>query len=201
MANRKYAVGCLVVVLVLGLMAAVYVTGLYNSLVGLDQKVQAQWGQVENVYQRRADLIPNLVETVKGAAAFEQDTFTAVTEARAKVGQVQVNAGGLTPDAFAKFQEAQEGLSSALSRLLVVVEKYPELKATENFKELQAQLEGTENRITVERMRFNETAQAFNTARNRFPAVLIAGFFGEKFKDKVYFKSAPGAETAPKVQL
>lgn len=202
MANRKpLAFGCLVVVLVLALVAAVYVTGVYNSLVGLDQKVQAQWGQVENVYQRRADLIPNLVETVKGAAAFEQDTFTAVTEARAKVGQVQVNAGGLTPDAFAQFQEAQAGLSSALSRLLVVVEKYPELKATENFKELQAQLEGTENRITVERMRFNETAQAFNTKRNRFPAVLIAGLFGGKFKDKPYFKAQEGAETAPKVQF
>jgi LemA protein len=202
MANRKpYALGCLVIVGVVALIAVVYVTGTYNSLVGLDQKVQAQWGQVENVYQRRADLIPNLVETVKGAAAFEQDTFTAVTEARAKVGQVQVNPGELTPDAFAKFQEAQEGLSSALSRLLVVVEKYPELKATENFKELQAQLEGTENRITVERMRFNETAQAFNTRRNRFPAVLIAGFFGEKFKEKVYFKAAAGAETAPKVQF
>ena len=202
MANRKpLALGCLVVVLVVALVAAVYVTGVYNSLVGLDQKVQAQWGQVENVYQRRADLIPNLVETVKGAAAFEQDTFTAVTEARAKVGQVQVNAGGLTPDAFAQFQEAQAGLSSALSRLLVVVEKYPELKATENFKELQAQLEGTENRITVERMRFNETAQAFNTKRNRFPAVLIAGLFGEKFKDKPYFKAQEGAETAPKVQF
>ncbi len=202
MANRKpLALGCLVVVLVVALVAAVYVTGVYNSLVGLDQKVQAQWGQVENVYQRRADLIPNLVETVKGAAAFEQDTFTAVTEARAKVGQVQVNAGDLTPDAFAQFQEAQAGLSSALSRLLVVVEKYPELKATENFKELQAQLEGTENRITVERMRFNETAQAFNTKRNRFPAVLIAGLFGGKFKDKPYFKAQEGAETAPKVQF
>jgi LemA protein len=202
MANKKpLAIGCLVVVLVVVLIGAVYVTGVYNSLVGLDQKVQAQWGQVENVYQRRADLIPNLVETVKGAAAFEQDTFTAVTEARAKVGQVQVGAGQLSSDALDKFQAAQEGLSSALSRLLVVVEKYPELKATENFKELQAQLEGTENRINTERMRFNEAAQAFNTKRNRFPAVLIAGFFGEKFKDKAYFKAQPGSETAPKVKF
>jgi len=201
MANKKFAIGCLMVVLVGLLIAAVGVTGIYNSLVGLDQKVQAQWGQVENTYQRRADLIPNLVETVKGAAAFEQDTFTAVTEARAKVGQVQVNAGQLNPDAFAKFQQAQDGLSSALSRLLVVVEKYPELKATENFKELQAQLEGTENRITVERMRFNEAAQAFNTRRNRFPAVIIAGFFGSKFADKPYFKAQAGAETAPKVKF
>ncbi len=200
MANKKFAVGCLVVVLVVALIAAVYVTGVYNSLVGLDQKVQAQWGQVENTYQRRADLIPNLVETVKGAAAFEQDTFTAVTEARAKVGQVQVNAGQLTPEALSQFQAAQDGLSSALSRLLVVVEKYPELKATEAFRELQAQLEGTENRITQERMRFNEAAQAFNTKRNRFPATIVAGFFG-KFAEKPYFKAQAGAETAPKVKF
>lgn len=201
MANKKFAIGCLMAVLVVVLIAAVYVTGVYNSLVGLDQKVQAQWGQVENTYQRRADLIPNLVETVKGAAAFEQDTFTAVTEARAKVGQVQIAPGQLTEANLAQFQQAQEGLSSALSRLLVVVEKYPELKATQNFRELQVQLEGTENRITVERMRFNEAAQAFNTRRNRFPAVLIAGFFGEKFKDKAFFKAQPGAETAPKVKF
>ena len=201
MANKKFAFGCLAVVLVVALIGVVYVTGIYNSLVGLDQKVQAQWGQVENQYQRRADLIPNLVETVKGAAAFEQDTFTAVTEARAKVGQVQINPGQLTPEAFAQFQQAQDGLSSALSRLMVVVEKYPELKATENFKELQAQLESTENRVAVERMRFNEAAQAFNTRRNRFPAVLIAGFFGSKFADKPFFKAQAGAETAPKVKF
>ncbi len=201
MANKRFAIGCLMIVLVGLLIVAVGVTGAYNSLVGLDQRVQSQWGQVENQYQRRADLVPNLVETVKGAAAFEQTTFTAVTEARAKVGQVQVNAGQLTPDALAKFQAAQDGLSSALSRLLVVVEKYPELKATENFKELQAQLEGTENRIAVERMRFNEAAQAFNTKRNRFPTVLIAGFFGAKFAEKPYFKSQAGAETAPKVKF
>jgi LemA protein len=202
MANKKYfAIGCLGVVLLGLLFIALYVTGLYNGLVGLDQKVQAQWGQVENQYQRRADLVPNLVETVKGAAAFEQNTFTAVTEARAKVGQVQINAGQLTPDALAKFQAAQDGLSSALSRLMVVVEKYPELKATENFKELQAQLEMTENRVAVERMRFNEAAQAFNTRRNRFPAVIIAGFFGSKFADKPFFKAQAGAETAPKVKF
>lgn len=201
MANKRFAIGCLLVVLVVLLIGVVYVTGVYNSLVGLDQKVQAQWGQVENTYQRRADLIPNLVETVKGAAAFEQDTFTAVAEARAKVGQVQVNAGQLTPEALGKFQEAWDGMNSALSRLLVAVEKYPELKATDAFRELQAQLEGTENRINTERMRFNEAAQAFNTRRNRFPAVLIAGFFGEKFKEKAYFKSQAGAETAPKVKF
>ncbi|MBE0710862.1 MAG: LemA family protein, partial [Candidatus Aminicenantes bacterium] len=164
MANKKFfAIGCLGVILLGVLAIALFVTGIYNSLVGLDQKAQAQWGQVENTYQRRADLVPNLVETVKGAAAFEKDTFTAVTEARSKVGQVQVSANDLNSANLAKFQEAQDGLSSALSRLLVVMEKYPDLKATENFKELQAQLEGTENRITVERMRFNEAAQAFNT--------------------------------------
>ncbi len=201
MANKKFlGLGCLAVVILGVLIIGLYVSGVYNSLVGLDQKVQSQWGQVENTYQRRADLIPNLVETVKGAAAFEKDTFTAVTEARAKVGQVQVNPGQLTPGAMAQFQQAQDGLSSALSRLLVVVEKYPELKATENFKELQAQLEGTENRITVERQRFNEAAQAFNTRRNRFPAAIVAGFFS-KFAEKPYFKSQAGAETAPKVKF
>jgi LemA protein len=175
----------------------------YNTLVTLDQGVQAQWAQVENVYQRRADLIPNLVETVKGAAAFEKDTFTAVTEARAKVGQAQINAGDLAnnPDAFAKFQQAQDGLSSALARLMVVVEKYPDLKATQNFRDLQVQLEGTENRITQERRRFNETAQAFNTKRMSFPTVVIAGFFGSRFNEKPYFKAQAGAETAPKVKF
>jgi LemA protein len=153
------------------------------------------------VYQRRADLVPNLVETVKGAAAFEKDTFTAVTEARAKVGQV--NAGDIAnnPEAFAKFQQAQDGLSSALSRLMVVVEKYPDLKATQNFRDLQVQLEGTENRIAQERRRFTQEAQAFNTKRMSFPTVLIAGFFGGRFNEKPYFKSQAGAETAPKVNF
>ncbi len=201
MANKKFVLGCLGVLVIAAIIVALSVAGTYNSLVRLDQKVLAQWGQVENVYQRRADLIPNLVETVKGAAKFEQDTFTAVTEARAKVGQVQVTADKLNAESFTKFQQAQDGLSSALSRLLVVMEKYPDLKATENYKELQAQLEGTENRIAVERMRFNESAQAFNTKRMSFPTVLIAGFFGERFKEKPYFKSQPGAETAPKVKF
>ena len=199
----KWAIGCgaflVIVVLVLGLAVA----GGYNSLVALDQAVLAQWGQVENVYQRRADLVPNLVETVKGAAAFEKSTFTAVTEARSRVGQV-AGAGQTVPSdpaAFAKFQQAQDGLSSALSRLMVVVENYPDLKATANFRDLQAQLEGTENRIAVERMRFNEAAQAFNTRRQSFPTVLIAGFFGDRFREKAYFKAQEGAETAPKVKL
>ncbi len=199
--TKRYALGCLAVLILLAGIVVLSGVGTYNSLVSLDQRVLAQWGQVENVYQRRADLVPNLVETVKGAAAFEQDTFTAVTEARARVGQIQVAPGQLTPETFAQFQQAQEGLSSALSRLLVVVEKYPELKATQNFRDLQAQLEGTENRITVERMRFNEAAQAFNTKRMRFPTVLIAGLFGERFKEKPYFQAQPGAETAPKVKF
>jgi LemA protein len=201
MANKKFAFGCLGVLVLAVIIVALSVMGTYNSLVRLDQKVQAQWGQVENVYQRRADLIPNLVETVKGAADFEKSTFTAVTEARAKVGQVQVSADKINPETFARFQQAQDGLSSALSRLLVVMEKYPDLKATENFKELQAQLEGTENRIATERMRFNEAAQAFNTKRMSFPTALIAGFFGSRFNEKPYFKAQPGAETAPKVKF
>ena len=139
---------------------------------------------MENVYQRRADLVPNLVETVKGAAAFEKETFTAVTEARAKVGSIQASKQLVNdPQAFQKFEQAQGQLTSALSRLMVVVEKYPDLKATQNFRDLQAQLEGTENRIAVERMRFNEAAQAFNTRRMSFPTVIVAGFFGSKFAD------------------
>lgn len=201
MAKKKFVFGCLGVLVLAAVIVALSVAGTYNSLVRLDQKVQAQWGQVENVYQRRADLIPNLVETVKGAADFEKSTFTAVTEARAKVGQIQVSADKINPETFAKFQAAQDGLSSALSRLLVVMEKYPDLKATENFKELQAQLEGTENRIATERMRFNEAAQAFNTKRMSFPTVLIAGFFGARFNEKPYFKAQPGSETAPKVKF
>lgn len=201
MASKKFTFGCLGVIVLAIIIAALSAAGTYNALVRLDQKVQAQWGQVENVYQRRADLVPNLVETVKGAADFEKSTFTAVTEARAKVGQVQVSADKIGPDSFAKFQAAQDGLSSALSRLLVVMEKYPDLKATENFKELQAQLEGTENRIATERMRFNEAAQAFNTKRMSFPTVLIAGLFGARFNEKPYFKSQPGSETAPKVKF
>jgi LemA protein len=191
----------LLIILAAAVILGLWAMGGYNTLVGLDQAVQSQWAQVENVYQRRADLVPNLVETVKGAAAFEKDTFTAVTEARSRATQ---SAGGSPPSdpaAFAKFQQAQEGLSSALSRLMVVVEKYPELKATQNFRDLQAQLEGTENRIAVERKRFNEAAQAFNTKRQSFPTVMIAGFFGDRFREKAYFKSQAGAEVAPKVKF
>ena len=191
-------VGCVVVAVGVVLVVGMAVAGSYNRLVSLDEGVKSAWGQVENVYQRRADLVPNLVETVKGAAAFEKDTFTAVTEARAKVGQVTM---GKVPDAqeMQKFQAAQDGLSSALSRLLVVVEKYPDLKATANFRDLQAQLEGTENRITVERKRFNDAAQAFNTTRRRFPTVVVASLFG--FAEKPYFQAAAGADKAPQVKF
>ncbi len=195
---NKTLIGCgaaLLVVLVIGGLA---VAGSYNSLVKLDEGVKSAWAQVENVYQRRADLVPNLVETVKGAAAFERDTFTAVTEARSRVGQLNLGAVP-TGEQLQQFQSAQDGLSSALSRLLVVVEKYPDLKATANFQELQSQLEGTENRIAVERRRFNEVAQAFNTARRRFPTVLIAGLLG--FNERPYFQSAPGSDKAPQVKF
>jgi LemA protein len=196
------AIGC-VALIVLVVLAVLVGAGVYNTLNTLDQAVRAQWAQVENVYQRRADLIPNLVETVKGAASFEKETFTQVTEARSKVGQISGEAlrGVLEdPQAFERFQQAQAGLSSALSRLMAVAEAYPDLKANANFRELQAQLEGSENRIAVERKRFNESAQAFNTKRQSFPTVLIAGFF-PRFAEKPYFKAAEGAERAPQVKF
>ncbi len=193
------ALGGLVIVAVIAVMA---LTGTYNRLVTLDQAVQSQWAQVESVYQRRADLIPNLVATVKGAANFEKSTYVAVAEARSKVGQLNLGSGVPNdPAAFSKFTAAQDGLSSALSHLLAVVENYPDLKATQNFADFQAQLEGTENRIAVERMRFNKAAQAFNTTRDSFPTVLVAGFFGTRFNEKAYFKSQPGSDTAPQVKL
>lgn len=187
----------------LGAVGLLVLTGIvtYNSLVGVSQAVDAQWAQVENVYQRRADLIPNLVATVSGAANFEKSTLMAVTEARASVGRIQIDPKNLPndPQAFAQFEQAQGRLGSALSRLLVVVERYPELKANQNFRDLQAQLEGTENRITVERMRYNERAQEYNTKRLKLPTVLFAGLFG--FREKAYFKAKAGAEEAPKVQF
>jgi LemA protein len=194
----------LVVVLAVALLGNASCVGSYNKLVGLSQAVDGQWAQVENAYQRRADLVPNLVATVKGAAKFEQDTLTAVTEARAKVGQVSAQATekmANDPEALKKFQEAQDGLSSALSRLMVVSERYPELKATQNFRDLQSQLEGTENRIAVERMRFNQAAQAYNTERDRFPGLVVAKVMGGKFPEKAYFKAQSGAATAPKVNF
>lgn len=193
---KKVGIGCAVVVVVALVLAVVVALGSYNRLVGLDEAVKAAWGQVENVYQRRADLVPNLVETVKGARDFERDTLTAVVEARAKISQINL---GRVPTAgeLQQFQSAQDGLSSALSRLLVVVERYPELKATEAFRDLQAQLEGTENRITVERKRFNDAAQGFNTARRRFPTVLFAGLLG--FSERPYFQATPGSDRPPQV--
>jgi LemA protein len=174
----------------------------YNKLVRLDQATRAQWAQVENAYQRRADLIPNLVETVKGAAEFERGTITAVTEARSHVGQLALPKD-MTTDAaaFQKFQQAQDQLGGALSRLLVVAEAYPNLTATQNFRDLQAQLEGTENRITVERMRYNEAARDFDTARLSFPTSIVAGMFGARFAEKQYFTAKAGAEEPPKVKF
>ncbi len=171
----------------------------YNSMVKLDEQVQSQWAQVENVYQRRADLIPNLVASVKGAANFEQTTLTKVIEARAKATSVQVDPTKLTPESIAKFQAVQGELGSALGKLLVVSEKYPELKANQNFLELQSQLEGTENRITVERMKFNQVTQEYNSKIRTFPNNLTAGMFG--FQKKGYFKAEAGSNKAPKVQF
>ena len=202
MAKKNLAIGCLVVLVLAAVLIFSAGTGTYNSLVKLDQGVRAQWAQVENVYQRRADLVPNLVETVKGAANFEKSTYTAVTEARAKVGQMKIDESLVSnPESLAKFQQAQDELGGAIARLLVAVEAYPDLKATQNFRDLQTQIEGTENRITVERQRFNEASQAFNTKRQSFPTVLIAGIFGSRFAEKAYFKALAGAETAPKVQF
>lgn len=171
----------------------------YNTMVEKQEAVIAQWAQVENVYQRRADLIPNLVSTVKGYADFEQETLTAVIEARAKATGITVDPTNLDASSIQQFQAAQDGLSSALSRLMVVVERYPDLKANQNFLELQAQLEGTENRISVERKKFNETAQDYNTYIRKFPNNLIAGMFD--FEKKEYFEADAGAEKAPKVEF
>jgi LemA protein len=171
----------------------------YNKMVTMDEAVKSAWSQVENVYQRRADLIPNLVETVKGYATHEQETFTKVVEARAQATATKIDPSNLTPEAIKQFQDAQGGLSSALSRLMVVVEQYPDLKANQNFLDLQAQLEGSENRITQERKNFNETTQAYNAYIRRFPPLITAAIFG--FKKKAYFEAATGAEKAPQVKF
>ncbi len=192
----------LIIILVIVLVILIFILqgiGMYNSLVKSEEAVNAQWANVENVYQRRADLIPNLVATVKGYANFEQKTLTDVIEARAKATSVQINPEKLDEASLQKFQAAQDGLSSALARLMVVVERYPDLKANQNFLELQSQLEGTENRITVERRKFNEMAQAYNTNIRTFPRNIFASMFG--FEKKAYFQAAEGAETAPKVEL
>lgn len=181
------------------LLAILSLSGRYNKLVTQEETVTAAWSQVENVYQRRADLIPNLVNTVKGYADFEKGTLTAVIEARAKATSTTIDPSNLTEANLEQFQQAQQGLGSALSRLMVVIERYPDLKANQNFMDLQAQLEGTENRIAVERRAFNETAQTYNTTIRKFPDNIIAGLFG--FDQKAYFKSDAGAEKAPEVQF
>jgi LemA protein len=196
----KKFLGCLVVLVILVLIFGGWAMGQYNGLVKSREAVNTAWSQVENVYQRRADLIPNLVATVKGVADFEKSTYTAVAEARASAGQMKVGAEVLNdPAAFEKFQQAQGALSSALSRLFAVAENYPQLKANQNFLDLQSQLEGTENRIAVERKRFNEVAQGYNTQLKTFPTNLIAGFLG--FKERPYFTAQAGAEKAPEVKF
>lgn len=169
----------------------------YNTMVTMEEQVAAAWSQVENQYQRRADLIPNLVNTVRGYADFERETLTEVIEARSRATSINVDANELDPEQVQRFQQAQEQLSGALSRLLVTVERYPELKANQNFLELQAQLEGTENRIAVERQRFNETVQSYNSYIRQFPQNVIAGWFD--FERKGYFEAQSGAEQAPTV--
>lgn len=186
---------------VLVIIFLVIVIGGYNGLVGKSQAVDSQWAQVQNVYQRRADLIPNLVNTVTGAANFEKSTLVEVTDARASVGRVTIDASHAPEDAtkLQAFQQAQGQLSTALSRLLMVSEQYPALKANANFQTLQAQLEGTENRISVERERFNEAVRSYDTAVHSFPSGMLAGMFG--FRDKPYFTAAPQAQTAPTVNF
>ncbi len=188
-------------IIVLVLLALVVFWGIrvYNRMVAGEEQISKAWGNVENVYQRRSDLIPNLVSTVQGAADYEKSTLKAVVEARASASQAKVDANNLTPENLAKFQGAQDALTQALGKLMVVIERYPELKANENFLELQAQLEGTENRIAVERNKFNETVQPFNTMIRKFPANVVANMFG--FKEKAYFAAAEGADQAPKVDL
>jgi LemA protein len=201
---NKFAIGCggLVVILIfIVIIAALAVGGIYNRLVRSQQAVDQSWAQVQNVYQRRADLIPNLVNTVQGGANFEKSTLTEVTNARASVGRVQIDPNKAPADAakLEEFQQAQGQLSNALSRLLVVVERYPELKANQNFLTLQAQLEGTENRISVERGNFNTAVQNYNTAVRSVPANFVAGIFG--FAPRPFFNAQPGAEKAPTVNF
>jgi len=180
-------------------LVVIWAISIFNGIVRLEENVNSQWANVESVYQRRADLIPNLVNTVKGYAAHERETLQAVVDARSRVGSVNLKAEDLTPENLQKFQEAQSNFSSALSRLMVVVEKYPDLKANQNFLELQAQLEGTENRISVERMKFNDMVKSFNQKIRRFPANLLNAMFG--FEQKGYFEAEAGSEKAPEVKF
>src|SRR5437660_1892385 len=204
---RLGLIGCLGILILVLIVGGIWLIGVRNHLVTLDQGVQAQWAQVENDYQRRYDLIPNLVRTVQGAANFEKSTLEAVVNARSRVGQVAAPAGAPgaasnipnNPQALAQFEAAQGALSNALSRLLVVVERYPDLKSNQNFLELQSQLEGTENRIAVERRRYNEVAQQFNSAVLKFPANIVANMSG--FKPKAYFRGVAGSSTPPEVNF
>ena len=187
------------IIAVIAFMLYGFFAGRYNTMIGLQENISKEWGQVESQYQRRADLIPNLVNTVKGYADFEQETLTKVIEARASATQVKVDPSNITPEQLQQFQQAQNNVSSALGRLLVVAEAYPDLKANQNFLDLQAQLEGTENRIAVARNRFNEVVRPYNEYVRRFPNNLLAGMYG--FTPKGYFEAAPGAENAPTVQF
>jgi LemA protein len=197
MKTALIVLGVIIVIVVVGF-ASLF--GVYNGFVVADQNVNEKWAQVQNVYQRRADLIPNLVETVKGFAAQEKTVLEAVTQARANASGIKATPELLNdPAAFKRFQDAQNQLGGALSRLLVTVERYPELKSNQNFLALQSQLEGTENRITVERQRFNEAVREYNTKIKRMPGALVAGLMG--FKEKAFFEAAPGSETVPKVKF
>lgn len=191
-----------IVLIVIALLVIVMyssIKGTYNKMVGFDQSVKSNWSQVENVYQRRADLIPNLVNTVKGYAKHEKQTLTEVIEARSKATSTSINANNLSSAEMQKFQQAQSGLSSALSKLMVVVEKYPDLKANQNFLELQSQLEGTENRIAVERRKFNQSVQIYNTFIKQFPKNIYANMFD--FDEKAYFKAEEKAKEVPNVEF
>ncbi|MFO7622427.1 MAG: LemA family protein [Bacteroidales bacterium] len=197
--------GCLMWIILAGFLALIVLgmvlwgTRIYNNMVTMSEAVTSQWGNVETQYQRRADLIPNFVETVKGAAAFEQSTLTQVIEARARATSITIDPANMTAENMQQFQQAQEGLSSALSRLMVVVEQYPELRATQNFRDLQIELEGTENRISVERRKFNEVTLTFNSFVKQFPQRILAGMFG--FHEKPYFEANAGTEKAPQVKF
>lgn len=188
-----------VVIVGLAFISAMWLVGVYNGIITKDENVSKEWAQVQTVYQRRADLIPNLVATVKGYAEYEGETLTAVVEARAKATGININADNLTQENLQQFQQAQAGLSSALSKLLVVVEKYPDLKANQNFLELQAQLEGTENRITVQRQKYNDAVNDLNGTIRRFPGSVVKGFAGVDARP--YFEADAGSEAAPKVDF
>ncbi|MEE0118336.1 MAG: LemA family protein [Bacteroidaceae bacterium] len=188
-----------IIIIVVAIIAVIWGISGYNGLVSMDEGVQTKWADVETQYQRRADLIPNLVNTVKGYAAHESETLQAVVEARAKATSMNIDPSNMSAEQIANFQKAQDGVSSALSRLLVTVEKYPDLKANENFKELQVQLEGTENRISVARRDYNESARKYNTTLRSFPKNILAGMFG--FEKKAYFEAQEGSEQAPTVQF